>query len=71
MSKDASCQTSDVEIFPRKSGEREKMSSRTSSVERKHRFYDHRRATDSVLSDKPRTEGKLFTVCCLMNILCY
>lgn len=63
VSKDVSCQTSDCEVIPiEKKNEKEK--NRSTSVEKRRRFYsDHRRATDSLAMLSPnRKKGNRLTV---------
>lgn len=56
MSKDASCQTSDCELFSnRKSEDMKNNVSNNNNKQRRH-YSDHRRATDSLLQGS-RKEG--------------
>lgn len=68
VSRDVSCQTSDCEVIPIKKnidGGKQKCS-RSPSAERSRRraFYDHRRATDSIMSSPSirKGEGNCLTV---------
>lgn len=61
VSKDVSCQTSDGEATSRDRSE----SRRSTSTEGRKKFYgDHRRATESFVSSRGRSEGRLLTVNC-------
>lgn len=64
-SKDVSCQTSDCEIVPVKTVEAESRSpsaDRQAADRRRKMYTDHRRATDSLVSSRGRSEGRLVTV---------
>lgn len=59
-SKDVSCQTSDNEI-PMQRSNSYKQSQNIHAEDKKRRYYDHRRATDSLLAT-PTVEGKMSSV---------
>lgn len=60
VSKDASCQTSDCEVIPSRI---KSESRRSTSTEGRRKVYgDHRRATESLVSSRGRSEGRLLTV---------
>lgn len=71
MSKDVSCQTSDCEVIPieKKNEKNEKEKNRSTSVEKRRKFYsDHRRATDSLAMLSPnRARGNRSTVDIFLN----
>lgn len=60
MSKDVSCQTSDCEIIPTRTNSETRRS--TSTEGRRKVYSDHRRATESLVSSRGRSEGRLLTV---------